>query len=1068
MAKAGWGSVAKQMGRLFAEGTLSGLSEGQLLERFAQRRDEAAFEALLVKHGPMVLGVCRKVLGNPQDAEDAFQATFLVLARKAGSVRNGDSLAPWLHRVARRVSTRAGLANARRKDREPLSSAGEPIDRDSSRVLHPIDRAAIHEEIDRLAENDRKVLVLCDLQGLSHAEAARRLRWPVGTVKGRLSRARDRLRHRLTRRGLTLPAVGLLIFREATGAWAVPLPLQASTLRAAVAFVASRSIIAGAVPATASALAQGVLTSMFWNKIKVAAIGLVMMLGLGAGGVGVMARPGPLEDKGDQPASDQAQTSENPEIQQYLGTWRRVLPDGQPVPDPLKLTLNEDQDLETLRSDYEAARNRKEQLDRLARNPQDPALNQAKRDVEKRFLEYHEMRNSRLEQIWNDLSAVNGFNPKWKNGLRIGVEGFSLPENNVIFQSRTALGFFWGTLPDEGPMGVDGFELVLLDPSPVPQLLDPYLRDGQNRQRLTPSIIKREGNRLLICSATQGGPRPKEFKADPEAGHTLDIFELVEPEPKAKEPGPVPQDPELEKLQGDWELIGVEIDGEEVELPTTDGVFSRTYDVVIHEDRLTLPNIHRWPKNSPLYRDREMLLTPEWERGADLETLKAAVLNPIYIRGSRRLLPGALLDSETNRFEIDASQDPKAITIHLIRKSSGYTAAEFLGIYRLEGETLQLCVGGFGEPRPEVFETEPLTHQTLLTLRRKTQPEPEPEIDEIDPNTPVPGERDRQEEEELQGDWELIGVEVGGEKEELHTTDGVFSRTYDVVIHEDRLTLPNIHLWPLGSPLSRAREWPRDWPSDEDTEKMKARRSDPSFVPGSLRLLSGAQNSETNRFEIDASQDPKAITIHLIRTSTGYISAKLLGIYRLEGDTLQLCIGGFDEPRPEVFETEPLTHQTLLTLRRQFENEPEPVPNLNLVSKTMQPGDVLWIEALEALPGRPIAWECPVRSDGTISLKFYGDLYVAGLTRDEIKVNLVEHLRKFLNDETLGLVVVDPDNPKEFLTVPHAESDRVFVDDMPLSKATKAPEADQLQALEQKLDQVLRELKALKDRLPED
>src|SRR5919112_2758479 len=117
MASRGSETAPRDIRRLFESGTVTGMSDAQLLERFASRRDEAAFEALLRRHGPMVLGVCRRVLGNPHDAQDAFQATFLVLARKAGSIHAGDSLAPWLHGVAHRVAVRSRVGQVRRRTR---------------------------------------------------------------------------------------------------------------------------------------------------------------------------------------------------------------------------------------------------------------------------------------------------------------------------------------------------------------------------------------------------------------------------------------------------------------------------------------------------------------------------------------------------------------------------------------------------------------------------------------------------------------------------------------------------------------------------------------------------------------------------------------------------------------------------------------------------------------------------------------------------------------------------------------------------------------------------------------
>ena len=195
---AAWGQIQK----LFGLGTVSGLTEWQLLERYAVRRDEAAFAALVARHAPMVLGVCRRVLHDPDDVEDAFQATFLVLARKAGVLRPRDPLGHWLYGVAHRVSLRARSEAARRRSRERPARPGEsePEAAVSPEAPDADLGAVIDDELKRLPATYRAAVVLCYLDGLTHEEAARQLGWPIGTVKGRLSRARGLLRDRLTRR----------------------------------------------------------------------------------------------------------------------------------------------------------------------------------------------------------------------------------------------------------------------------------------------------------------------------------------------------------------------------------------------------------------------------------------------------------------------------------------------------------------------------------------------------------------------------------------------------------------------------------------------------------------------------------------------------------------------------------------------------------------------------------------------------------------------------------------------------------------------------------------------------
>lgn len=280
---------------LFEAGTVTGLTDGQLLERFATRRGEAselAFAALVERHGPMVLRACRSVLGDHHEAMDAFQATFLVLARKGGSLWVRDSLGPWLHRVALRAAGRAKKAAARRRAGERKAVAmveTRNIDADDRDEL----AAIINQEVDRLPERYRAAVVLCDLEGRTHEDAARHLGCPVGTVASRLSRGRDRLRDRLTRRGL---ATALLT-------WKAPLePLPPELVTATVAAAACFASTQAASQGLAAILALGVLRSMnmtSWLKaaslllaVTASTSGVVSLAGKGAGdGPGEPADP---------------------------------------------------------------------------------------------------------------------------------------------------------------------------------------------------------------------------------------------------------------------------------------------------------------------------------------------------------------------------------------------------------------------------------------------------------------------------------------------------------------------------------------------------------------------------------------------------------------------------------------------------------------------------------------------------------------------------------------------------------------------------------------------------------
>jgi RNA polymerase sigma factor (sigma-70 family) len=193
------------------------LSDENLLEKFLngeESESQRAFGALVERHGPMVLGICRHVLNQHQDAEDAFQATFLVLAQKGATIRNRRVLAGWLHEVAHRIAVKARTSVVRRRtlERQGMAMsppATEPSNQDQVAAWNEL-RPVLHAEVERLPERYRIPVILSYLEGKTNEEVAALLRWPVGTVKGRLSRARDLLRSRLVRRGLTLSAAFLM------------------------------------------------------------------------------------------------------------------------------------------------------------------------------------------------------------------------------------------------------------------------------------------------------------------------------------------------------------------------------------------------------------------------------------------------------------------------------------------------------------------------------------------------------------------------------------------------------------------------------------------------------------------------------------------------------------------------------------------------------------------------------------------------------------------------------------------------------------------------------------------
>jgi RNA polymerase sigma factor (sigma-70 family) len=317
----------------------AGLTDGQLLGCFVAQRDEAAFAALVRRHGPMVWGVCRRLL-NPHDAEDAFQATFLVLVRKAASVVPRERVANWLYGVARQAALQARRTAARRRAREQqVTEMPEPAEREQDlwRDLQPL----LDQELSRLPGAYREVIVLSDLEGKTRREVARQLGLPEGTVGSRLARARAMLAKRLARHGLAVSggAWAAVASARATAA-CVPASVVSSTLQAASLWAAGRAPVTGAISVQVAALAEGVLKTMLLTKLK-AALAVVLVLGFLAAGVTVLTGGKAAAHGGMPPLATTTSPGEGEKsaaaekrVDSIQGTWELVssVYDGKPAP----------------------------------------------------------------------------------------------------------------------------------------------------------------------------------------------------------------------------------------------------------------------------------------------------------------------------------------------------------------------------------------------------------------------------------------------------------------------------------------------------------------------------------------------------------------------------------------------------------------------------------------------------------------------------------------------------------------------------------------------------------------
>jgi RNA polymerase sigma factor (sigma-70 family) len=311
MATARLSLFLRRLTRGMVAETLVDQSDRQLVEQFLARRDEAVFTALVRRHGPMVYRVCWRVLQQEQDAEDAFQATFLLLAQKLHTVRKQDSLSSWLHGVAHRVALKARAQATRRCRHEQQAGVSQPAPPDE--VAWRESRTALDAELARLPDKWRLPLILCYLEGRTQDEAAGRLGWRRATLQRRLAEARAALGRRLSRRGVVWPAaLSAVLLSESVAPAALTLGLVGSTVEAAASVAAGRAAIS-AVSVRVAALTEGVLKPMLLSKRKITTGVLLLVVAGLSGAAGLIyqtqaaerppARRGTERTDGDQPTA---------------------------------------------------------------------------------------------------------------------------------------------------------------------------------------------------------------------------------------------------------------------------------------------------------------------------------------------------------------------------------------------------------------------------------------------------------------------------------------------------------------------------------------------------------------------------------------------------------------------------------------------------------------------------------------------------------------------------------------------------------------------------------------------
>ena len=253
-------------------------TDGELLERFVAQKDEAAFVTLVQRHGPMVLGVCCRMLSDCNDADDAFQATFCILVRKAHTISKGESVGSWLYQVAYHAAAKARAAAGRRRARETCVSDPEVAVADAPPDHASELRPVLDEAVSRLPEKYRRPIILCYLEGKSNEEAAREIGCPVGTVWTRLNRGRERLRGLLQRRGVVLSAAALAVtLEQAPLSAALPPALLQATVRGGMLLASGEAAVAGAFPASVIVLARGATWAMRLARLKTGALFLAVL-----------------------------------------------------------------------------------------------------------------------------------------------------------------------------------------------------------------------------------------------------------------------------------------------------------------------------------------------------------------------------------------------------------------------------------------------------------------------------------------------------------------------------------------------------------------------------------------------------------------------------------------------------------------------------------------------------------------------------------------------------------------------------------------------------------------------
>ena len=1007
MAGGGMGTVAAGFARLFGEGTVSGLDDGQLLERFLTGRDAVAFGCLVERHGPMVRSVCRRALRDDHAADDAFQATFLLLVRKARTLRSANALGPWLHRVALRVAIRAERSATKRRAKEFASpeilnraASPEAADGDLSRLLH--------EAVDSLPEKYRAPIVMCYLEGRTHDEAAMTLRWPIGSVKGRLSRGREVLKARLARRGVVAPAALILAAMATEAGASVPSILLEKTVQAAIGFAAggtTATLAAGMSSGAAAVLAEEAARAMTIKRCATIAASLVTMLGLIGGGAGVLARQEggkPGAAKHDEPRAAEAKKPNEPktDLDRLQGRWARTATEwgGQKLNEPAR------------------------------------------------------------PEVFQEIVI----------------------RNDQFFGTR-----------DDGKLGAS--RTLTLDGSKSPKQFE-WHRAGVTGEEITQGIYRIDGEDDFALSYDMENPRkiPNGFDMPNPGfkltGHVTMKFHRVRslPEPSVEEKA------ELAKLQGEWQYVGGERNGESfvpVRAHGTNSGMQLVFQGAKHYLRQNdVGNSEIVPES---VRDVSLDLTrtpPVMELRLSRAEARRLKREPRVDRSNYKLSGDRLIlcsngPSATNRIATADVPPGELVT----RPGDGRILIIYERVVsptgdlkRLQGtwEVSSVRVRGVNHPLRVSFAIDDIkcswmnggggiAFQSVITLDESRKP---PVLTTTPPPPDWMGAATMIY--HIRGDTLTLCGKDSGPQNGLPTTFSAEKREDQWLIVAKRKTAPVLApagALPSNVQVADERKVEASKPSEAPANAVAAEPKKADERTGAevaAKLSYGADQLDEERMGMLSRADDIQMEIELLRDVIRELLKLILAIeHSVQNPTaldpnVQAENKKFAEERlAKLRDNLILTRRDLTKLRlaghqlqtkadhaaaeiQAIRAKAEAAAERPGKPNTAQVGDMISVEVLEALPGRPISGERPVRADGTISLGVYGDLPVAGLTRPEIKVKVVEHMLKFLTDAALG--VAAEDEKGQAVRVPPAESDRVAVDIIPSPPRRSAAADDDL------------------------